>query len=364
MLNLEKYNFNLPEELISNKPAEPRDTARLLVYDTAKNSVKFDVFKNLHKYIPKKSLFVFNNTKVLPARAVLKKDTGGKVEILFLINEKGDDACHRVSRRLTAVCRKDQGGILGGQELIKIISDRKLSVGQKIYFPNNKFLTVIKQKEQFFYLKPNFTNIPLLLEKYGITPIPKYLGKIKLTEKELRKRYQSIFAKTPASVAAPTASLHFTKRVLNNLKKNGANFAHITLNVGMGTFAPLKEENIKSKKLHKEWYEIQKSEWTKIKSEKPVIAVGTTAVRALESAIRKSWVSGTQQTDIFIFPPFEFKAVDCLITNFHIPKSSLMCLVDAFLKSKKAKMGITDIYKIAIKNKFRFYSFGDAMLIV
>ena len=338
MFNLNKYFYNLPDELISNKPAEPRDTARLLVYDTSKNSIKFDVFKNLHLYIPKKSLFVFNDTKVLPARVVLKKDTGGKVEILFLINEVGD------------------------RGLIKAISDRKLSVGQKIYFPNGKFLTIIEQKEQFFYLKPSFKNLPLLLEKYGITPIPKYLGKTNLNEKELRKRYQSIFAKTPASVAAPTASLHFTKRVLNNLKKNGADFAHITLNVGMGTFAPLRGENIKSKKLHKEWYEIQKSEWKKIKSGKSVVAVGTTAVRALESASKNKKFSGA--TEIFIFPPFNYKVVDGLITNFHIPKSSLMCLVDAFLKSKKAKMGITDIYKIAIKNKFRFYSFGDVMLIV
>ncbi len=362
-MNLEKYNYNLPEELISNKPAEPRDSARLLIYDTAKNSVKFDVFKNLHLYIPKKSLLVFNDTKVLPARAVLKKDTGGKVEVLFLLNEEGDDTCHR-ALRLDGDCPPAGGQSPESPLIIKAIADRRLIIGQKVYFPNKKFLTVIKKKEQFFYLKPCFPacDINPLLMRFGITPIPKYLGKTNLNEKELRKRYQSIFAKTPASVAAPTASLHFTNRVLNNLKKNGVNFAHITLNVGMGTFAPLKEENIKSKKLHKEWYEIQKAEWKKIKSGKLVVAVGTTAVRALESASKNKKLSGA--TDIFIFPPFEFKAVDCLITNFHIPKSSLICLVDAFLKHKKAKMGIDGIYKIAIKNKFRFYSFGDVMMVV
>lgn len=203
-------------------------------------------------------------------------------------------------------------------------------------------------------------------------PIPKYIKNSKLSEGQLRQKYQSIFAKNPSSVAAPTASLHFTDRVLKSLGKKGVNRTAVTLNIGLGTFAPVTEENLRDGKLHEEFFQISAKGCASLKNARlvgqPIIAVGTTTVRTLESAASEILSCSPRDiqnsTDIFIRPPFNFQLVDGLVTNFHLPESSLLMLVDAFLQHKRSRRDILALYKIAIENRFRFYSFGDAMLIL
>lgn len=347
MFNLSDYDYVLPPELIAREPATPRDSSRLFVYSIQDNSVVFDEFRNLEKYLPKESLIVLNKTKVVPARVNLKKTTGGKIEVLFLINEPMQDS------------------------VVKGLVDRKTKVGDRLYFDEHYFVKVASQKENIFGFELNFDNQTFfeLLEKYGSTPIPKYLKGGKIAGQKLKESYQAVFAQTPSSVAAPTASLHFSSKLLSNLHKT-CKFASVTLHVGLGTFAPITGQNFNTKSLHKEYYSILKNDAQLVqahkKQGKAVLAVGTTTVRALESSAQEI-LNGQGincSTDIFIFPPYKFAVTDALITNFHLPKSSLMCLVDAFLQDKGAKRGIMDLYDLAIQNKFRFYSFGDAMLII
>jgi len=336
----EDYTYIVPERLIARTPIEPRDAAKVLIYDTQTNTVHIDTFANIAQYMDTQSIVVMNTTKVVPARVVLHKETGGKIEVLFLVNEQtGDDT-------------------------IKAIVDRKLEAGTTLSIGNYIF-NVVRQDEQFFFLHPQFPMEQLteFFESYGTTPTPKYLGKQSLSEDKLRERYQSLLAQTPASVAAPTASLHFTENVFQSLKEKEISVVPVTLHVGMGTFAPLSEIMIKENKLHTEWYEIPDTSITAIQqnTKRPIVAVGTTVVRTLESYAQSHATNGA--TDIFIKPPFDFTMVDQLITNFHVPQSSLMCLVDAFLKYKGAKRSILDLYTIAIQNNMRFFSFGDAMYI-
>jgi S-adenosylmethionine:tRNA ribosyltransferase-isomerase len=350
------YFYDLPESLIARQPAEPRDAARLFVYDTAQDTITFDTFSHLDRHLPQKSLLVLNDTKVVPARAILKKETGGKIEVLFLVNE----------------WRRENG------EPIPALVDRKITVGTRLFFdgPNTKiFFTVTQQNENIFYLSPSFppNDLFAILNKKGITPLPKYIKQTGLDEAALRKKYQAVFGKNPASVAAPTASLHFTERLLTRLEKQGVEKTFITLNVGLGTFAPVSAESLANGTLHTEFLTIPASSRAAIAAHKskgePVIAVGTTVVRTLEAEAAKirSHEHGdiTDATQIFIRPPYDFKIVDAMITNFHLPGTSLMMLVQAFLlhKNPGAKRNLVDLYEVAIKEKFRFYSFGDAMLI-
>jgi len=247
--------------------------------------------------------------------------------------------------------------------------DSSISVGMTTI---ENDLKVIDQKDNVFYLKFNFSkeNLFELLKKYGTMPIPPYIKKSPLSEKQLREKYQTIFAKIDGSAAAPTASLHFTQKVFDDLSKNGVEKYFITLNVGLGTFGHIGDKEIESRKLHQEYWEINENTFQTINEQKiknkKLFAIGTTVVRTLETAadetgkLTKKYV----QTDLFIYPPYDFKIVDGMVTNFHLPKSSLIMLVDAFLKYKKSKRGAIDLYKIAVIEKFKFYSFGDAMLIV
>jgi S-adenosylmethionine:tRNA ribosyltransferase-isomerase len=346
-LSLEDFDYTLPPELIAKAPQSPRDTSRLFVYDTKNDEVTFDVFRNIGKYLPPKTLLVFNNTKVIPARLYVTKETGGKAEILILLNEEMVDG------------------------LVKVIADRQLPLGKKLFITPVLYFTVVRQDEQYFFLAPSFpiANLQKVLLRYGVTPLPPYIKKTPLKENEARLKYQSVLAKYGGSVAAPTASLHFTKRVLSKLLNQGVEKVEITLHVGMGTFAPINEGHIKSKTLFKESFEVTPEAAKRITEAKKagytIIPVGTTSTRTLESIGREGVLRGGKgQTDIFITPPFSFKVLDGLITNFHVPKSSLMMLVEAVLKSKGAKRGILDLYTIAKREKFRFYSFGDAMLII
>ncbi len=347
MIKKEEFDYYLPQNLIAQTPAVPRDSSKLFIYQTKTNKIFFDQFYHLDYYLPLNSFLVLNNTKVIPARVVMRRETGGKVEVVFLKIEKNQ---------------------------VEIMVDRKVVVGEKLFFDQKNYLDLISQEKNIFSGQYNFSKEKLfyLIHRYGSMPVPLYLRKTPLSKKELRKKYQTIFGKKEGSAAAPTASLHFTHRVFKRLEKKGIKKFFITLHVGLGTFAPLTKENLKEKKLHKEYYQIEKKTWEEIidlKNEgKKLVAVGTTVTRALETLaklkIKNSKLKIFDKTDLFIFPPFDFKMIDILITNFHLPQSSLMMLVEAFLRFKKAKKSLVELYNMAIKNNFRFYSFGDAMVIL
>ncbi len=338
---IKKYDYSIPQELIAQKPANPRDGAKILIYDRKLKKISFDTFFNLPKYLPKKSVLVLNNTKVLPARLTTKKTTGGKVNILYTKTKN---------------------------ELIEVMADRKLDINSKLSLTSKIHFYVKNQSGKYYYLEPSFpiNRLFSILDKYGKTPIPPYIKNSPLSELKLRREYQTIFAKTKGSVAAPTASLHFTKRLFKKLKKSGIAIEFITLHVGLGTFSPLTEENLKTGKLHEEFYSINPSTAKRLnkykKDGRPIIAVGTTAVRTLESATHDRQLTtnnAQQKTNIFIQEGYKFKFIDGMITNFHVPKSSLMMLVSALTGRKK----LLDLYKKAIGKKLRFFSFGDGMLI-
>lgn len=343
---LSRYDYRLPPELIAQAPAKPRDSARLLVYHKRSKKVVFDYFYNVGEYLPKNSVLVFNQTKVWPARLVMQKSTGGKVELLYISH---NDKC------------------------FKVLANRKLSVGDKVtlFLGREKVspcvFAVKKKSGQFYYLKPPFpiSRLPKFLKTYGITPLPPYIKHSPLTEKQKRKQYQTVFAKTGLSVAAPTASLHFTKGLIKKLKKQGVGIKFVQLDVGLGTFAPLNGQNLVTGKLHREFYYIDKSVGRFLNIAKrqgrPIIAVGTTVARTLESASKRGLLAKLQgKTDLFIQEGYKFKFIDGLITNFHVPKSSLLMLVTAFAGRRE----ILNLYTRAIDKKFRFFSFGDGVLIL
>ena len=336
----EQYNFSFPPELIAKTPARPRDSARLLAYNRKTKKITFSTFADIGNFLPKNAVLVFNQTKVLPARLELRKQTGGKVKILYISQEKN---------------------------LIKILSDRALTVGSNLFLNKNLSFTVEAQNQQFYFLKPHFAKAAFsqLLKKYGKTPLPPYIKNSPLPEPARRREYQTVFAKYEGSVAAPTAGLHFTKRLLKSLKKQGIDSCFVTLNVGLGTFAPLRQENLTTGRLHSEEFEIDRKTRDFLNKSKkqlrPIIAVGTTVVRTLESAYQKGRLQKLKgHTNLFIQPSFSFQFVDGIITNFHVPKSSLLMLVAAFAGQPE----IMNIYQKAVKNEFRLFSFGDGMLLL
>jgi len=337
---LKQYDYSLPEKLIAQKPGRPRDSARLLVFSKKNKTVKFDTFKNIGNYLPKNSVLVFNQTKVVPARLQLIKPAGGKVNVLYIDHDK---------------------------KYIKVLANKKLTDNQPLSLAGCEGFKVAKKQDQFYFLKPNFpvSQIKYFLEKYGKTPLPPYIKYSPLSEKQKKEQYQTVFAKNGLSVAAPTASLHFTKKLIAKLKKQGIGVEYLTLNVNLGTFAPLREENFKTGELHTETYEIDKKTAGRLnlakKQGRPIIAAGTTMVRTLETATVLGMLKKLSgQTQLFIRSGFDFKFTSGLITNFHVPKSSLLMLVSA-LAGKKT---LLNLYQIAIKNNFRFFSFGDGMLIL
>ncbi|MBL8030765.1 MAG: tRNA preQ1(34) S-adenosylmethionine ribosyltransferase-isomerase QueA [Candidatus Doudnabacteria bacterium] len=334
------YDYAYPASAIAQAPAQPRDAARLLVYDRAQSRVSYDSFKNIPKYLPAGAVLVCNQTKVLPARFMGQKSTGGKVELLFL--SKQDHS-------------------------FDVLANKKLCVGDSLVVFENKLVTVSEQLPKGYRVRPHFALSELYncLRVYGQTPIPPYIKHSSLSEVALRREYQTVFAQQFGSVAAPTASLHFTKRLLNSLVRQGFALEYVTLHVGLGTFAPLTSEQLQSGRLHKEVYEVEPAVAKRLeayrKLGRPIVAVGTTVVRTLESAAdaRGSLVRLSGSADLFIRPPYRFRFVDALITNFHVPKSSLMMLVAALIGRDK----LLELYAGAIRKKFRLFSFGDGMLI-
>lgn len=337
---LEKYNYTLPDNLIRNFGVEPRHNAKLFVYDTKTDQIYHDTFLNLYKYLPENSLLVLNNTKVENCRLFAKNKEGKDREIFLLLNEYS-----------------------GGDKIPAMVGG-KVNDGEELFLDENTVARIIKEDNKAFVIfDEDYKNI---IEKFGNVPTPPYLDTSNVNKEELEKRYNTVFAKEGSSVAAPTASLHFTDEVFKYLETKNINKAFVTLDVGRGTFANLKEENLINRKLHTERYEILQPELNKILNAKSniqnIISVGTTATRTLESYANTKNLKG--DTDIFIMPGDKFKLVDILITNFHLPKTSLMMLVDAFLQNKNAKKNVLDLYKIAIENNYSFYSFGDSMLIL
>lgn len=339
--NLKKSDFyyDLPEELIAQTPAEPRDSSRLLVYDRVSDKVEHKIFRDIKNYLRKGDVLVVNNTKVLPARLFAHTEHGGKVEVLLL-------------KRLSA---------LRWEVLVK--PGKKCRPGTVLTIDEKLSLTVASVTESGerivdFKCDGVFEEA---LERVGSMPLPPYIHE-KLKDKN---RYQTVYAKTDGSAAAPTAGLHFTPQLLEEIKAMGVEVAEILLHVGLGTFRPVKEDAITDHKMHSEYYEVNEKAADIISRAKRegrrVIAVGTTSVRTLESVAKDD---GTIEpcrgnTSIFIYPPYKFRCVDALITNFHLPESTLIMLVAAMVGREK----ILELYKTAVEEKYRFFSFGDCMFI-
>lgn len=357
--DLKKYNYNLPNNLIRKIPLLDRDNAKLFVYDTQSDTIYHDIFKNLDKYLPTNSALILNNTIVKPVRLNCKTENGGKVEVFVLLNEwSGEDDIPIMTNKSI----KDD-------EIKKYL----LGIDKEIF---------IYQIDKKYFLKNTFkgNELNLLLSQFGNMPIPHYLeykdnlqnknidniisdNQLHLDNEYLKHRYNTIFATTGSSVAAPTASLHFTDYVFDKLQNKNINKYFITLDVGRGTFANLKQENFDNNKLHKERFYIPKDTQDILLNPDIIkVIVGTTACRTVETFGKEGQTMGI--TDIFINNNFQFKFTDILMTNFHLPQTSLMLLVDSLLDYKKSKKNINDLYNIAIDNQYSFYSFGDSMLII
>ncbi len=335
------FYYDLPEELIAQTPIKKRDHSKLLVLDKKTGKVEHKHFFDIIDYLHEGDCLVINDTKVLPARLYgTREDTGALIEILLL--KRIDDNKWEI--------------------LVK--PGKKAKVGAKIIFKENllsgKILEVEEDGNRIieFEYKGIFEEI---LDVLGEMPLPPYIHE-KLEDKN---RYQTIYAKNPGSAAAPTAGLHFNDELLKKIENNGVSIAKLTLHVGLGTFRPVKAEYISEHKMHSEYYELTEEEAEKIntakKNGKKVISVGTTSTRTLETIGDENGILCAQKgwTDIFIFPGYKYKVVDSLITNFHLPESTLVMLVSALADKEK----IMNAYKIAVEEKYRFFSFGDAMLI-
>lgn len=332
------FYYDLPEDLIAQTPVEPRDSSRLLVYNRSEDKVEHKVFNQIGDYLKSGDLLVINTTKVYPARIFAYTEHGGKVEILLL-------------KRIN---------LTDWECLVK--PGKKCRDGVKLIVNNELALTVMSKTDDggriiSFSFDGVFEDI---LSRVGEMPLPPYIHE-KLKDKD---RYQTVYCKEEGSAAAPTAGLHFTLRLIDELKAKGVEFAEVNLHVGLGTFRPVKVENAEEHKMHVEFCEISAENARKINSAKKdgrrIIAVGTTSVRTLESFANDDGTvkSGSMDTGIFIYPPYRFKCVDGMITNFHLPESTLVMLVAAFVGKEK----ILELYNLAVKEKYRFFSFGDACL--
>ncbi len=337
------YYYHLPEELIAQDPLDKRDDSRLLVLDRNTGKINHDVFHNIASYITPDDLLVLNDTKVIPARLTgNKEDTGAAAELLLLRN-KGNDEWECLVR-----------------------PGKKLRPGARVSFGDGRLKAEITDvvDEGNRLVRFEYDGIwEEVLDSLGEMPLPPYI-KHKLKD---RDRYQTVYAKFEGSAAAPTAGLHFTKELLSTLENKCAGLAYVTLHVGLGTFRPVKEDNILEHHMHTEWYSISEDTAAKINSAHDkgsgrVICVGTTTCRTLEASSDENGVirPGSGETDIFIYPGYKFKAVDALITNFHLPESTLIMLVSAL----GGYENVMKAYKEAVDQRYRFFSFGDAMMII
>lgn len=355
-LTLAQFDYDLPAELISQQPIKPRDFARLLILDRKNGRISHRHFFDLPEILQPGDVLVFNDSKVIPARLFGKKETGGKLEIFLLKKLKKADE----------------------PNVWEVMIGGKAKAGQKILLGKKVEASLIKRTENNLW-QAAFNCSDKKLFSLGETPLPPYIK-----SKARAEDYQTIYARRAGSVAAPTAGLHFTKRLLSRLKKRGVQLEYLTLHVGLGTFAPVKEENILQHKMHSELALIDAATAHHLNRAKRagrrIIAVGTTAARTLETFSDQAGQikAGSAWTDIFIYPGYKFKFTDAMITNFHLPKSTLLMLISAFAEAtadksafcgqgcKNGRAGIAMVkktYREAIKKKYRFFSFGDGMLI-
>jgi S-adenosylmethionine:tRNA ribosyltransferase-isomerase len=336
-MKLSDFDYHLPKELIAKYPAQPRDSCRLMVLNRKDKTIEHRIFRDVIDYLKPGDTLVLNNTKVIPARLIGKKEkTNTNIEV-FLLRPIEDNIW---------------------ETLIKNV--RRLKKNQKIIISNDFYVEFLDRDDEKAIVKIHSKDIKSDLEKYGHVPLPPYIERE--DEEKDKDYYQTVFAEKEGSVASPTAGLHFTKELLEKIKEKGVNIAYITLHVGLGTFKSVKTEDITKHKMHEEYFTIPKETLEMIQktkeNKKSVVAVGTTVVRALETYDKFGKTEGF--TDIFIYPPCKFKIVDKLITNFHLPKSTLLMLVSAFAD----RDFMLRAYNGAVKEKYRFFSYGDAMLIV
>jgi len=341
-MNVSDFDYYLPQELIAQKPIYPRDASRLLVLDRKTGKIEHRVFTDIVAYLQAGDVLVLNDTRVIPARLYgRRKDTGGKIEIVLL-------------KRLSA-----------NQWEVLVKPGKRAKTGSRIVFGEGELEAEVKDRTDVggriveFFFSGVFEEI---LDRIGLMPLPPYI-KEKLDDKE---RYQTVYSRYEGSSAAPTAGLHFTPRLLKEIEERGVELAYLLLHVGLGTFRPVTVEKVEDHTMHSEYYQVTRETAEKINLARSrggrVIAVGTTSVRTLETVAGEDGlvVPGDGWTDIFIYPGYNFKTVDVLLTNFHLPKSTLLMLVSAFAGTDNVK----NAYKAAVEEKYRFFSFGDAMLIV
>lgn len=335
------FNYNLPHELIAQTPLKNRQKSRMMVLDKETGEIKHEIFENITDYLNEGDTLVLNNTKVIPARLFgHRKEKQEKIEILLLKQIEDDK----------------------WQTLVK--PGKKAKIGEEIIFDENllraEVVDILEDGQRVIKFKYNgiFNEI---LDKLGTMPLPPYITE-KLEDKD---RYQTVYSKVPGSAAAPTAGLHFTKEILKKIEEMNINIVYVTLHVGLGTFRPVKVDDVLEHKMHSEYFVIDKNACDVInetkKKGKRVIAVGTTSCRVLESATDEDGIihEMAKETDIFIYPGYKFKMIDALLTNFHLPESTLIMLVSAF----STRDNILNAYNIAVKEKYRFFSFGDCMFI-
>ena len=334
-MKLTDFDFDLPKSLIAQNPPENRTDSRLLV---PQSTIIDSFFHQIASFIKPGDLLVMNNTRVIPARLFGHKESGGKVEIMIerLLNDR--------------------------QVLAMVKASRVPQIDSFITLENGDKAQVVSKENGFYTLDFLTDSLLDLLDNVGHIPLPPYIERS--DEQADLERYQTVFAKHEGAVAAPTAGLHFDDELLSSLKDKGISHCFVTLHVGAGTFQPVKVDEITDHKMHSEYFEIDQTTVDQINQTKKnggrVIAVGTTAVRSIESAAKSGKLKAVQEeTDIFIYPGYEFKVVDMMITNFHLPKSSLLMLVSAFIGRER----MMEIYQHAIKEKYRFFSYGDAMLL-
>lgn len=350
---ISEYDYNLPEELIAQMPADKRDNSRMMVLNRKDRTISHKHFYDIVDLIEPNTLLVMNNTKVLPARLIGHKDTGAKIEVFLLKqNSKMQDEHENWEVLIKPSKRVKPDTIVKISDELSVRAIKRLE-------ENGEWLV-----ELIF----NGNNVLDVLHRNGNIPLPPYIER-KIPNEDLKKldfeRYQTVYAKDEGSVAAPTAGLHFTKEILKKLENKGVELAYVTLNVGLGTFRPVQCENVENHKMHSETFEISEKAAEQInraKAEgKKIVAVGTTTVRTLETAYKKFGCIKAchDHSELFIYPPYEFKVIDNLITNFHLPKSTLLMLVSALA----GKDFIFEAYKEAIENKYRFFSYGDCMYI-
>lgn len=349
-MKLSNFSFNLPEELLAEHPAPNRDEARLMVLNRKEQTIEHKMFKDLIDYLDEDDVLVLNNTKVFPARLYGNKEkTGARIEV-FLLRELNPET-----------------------RLWDVLVDpaRKIRIGNKLYFGEDESLvaevidnTTSRGRTLRFLFDGSYEEFRNKLTELGETPLPKYIKRE--VEPEDAERYQTIFAKKEGAVAAPTAGLHFSKHLLKRLEIKGVNFAEVTLHVGLGTFSPVEVEDLSKHKMDSEEIAIEKDAVAIINEgiakKKRVCAIGTTVMRALESSVSSNGTLNDYEgwTNKFIFPPYDFSIANMMVTNFHTPKSTLLMMVAAFAGHDFVKKA----YAEAIKEKYRFYTYGDAMLII